>query len=330
MSTKIEWCQETINPLPGCSKISEGCQNCYAIRMANRFRGTPKYHGLVEHGNWTGRLNYWAADLEKPLRWKKPRRIFVNSMGDLFHPAIDVDGQAYDAIMHMVRRCSRHTFLFLTKRPGKMRWVCERIWGNDLPKNAWFGVTAENQRRADERIPILLQIPAAVRFVSVEPMLGPISLPRVNFHCDLCDGTGILSRWPKGACHYCNGRGEIPAISTDPQFGKPSTPARKIHWVICGGESGPGARPMNPEWARSLKDQCVAAGVPFLLKQLGEYCEVVNPSKERFVFYRDGKRPEFGYGMLDVNRPHIFIEKVGKKAAGRKIDGLIWDKYPVN
>jgi len=172
MATKIEWCQETINPLPGCSKISEGCQNCYAVRMANRFKGTKKFHGLVENGEWTGRVNWWPSDLEKPIRWKNPRRIFVNSMGDLFHQSVDIDGPVYNSIMRMVRKCPQHKFLFLTKRPGKMQWVCERIWQNDLPRNAWLGVTAENQQRAYERVPILLQIPAAVRFVSVEPDVG--------------------------------------------------------------------------------------------------------------------------------------------------------------
>ncbi len=131
---------------------SKGCENCYALRMANRFKGSEKFHGLVKNGAWTGRVNWWPADLEKPLRWKKPRRIFLNSMGDQFHRSVDVDGPVYDAIIRMVRRCPQHTFLFLTKRPGKMRWVCERIWQNDLPKNAWFGVTTENQQRADERI----------------------------------------------------------------------------------------------------------------------------------------------------------------------------------
>jgi protein gp37 len=127
-----------------------------------------------------------VRDLEKPIRWKKPRRIFVNSMGDLFHQSIDIDGPVYNSIMRMVRKCPQHKFLFLTKRPGKMQWVCERIWQNDLPRNTWLGVTAENQKRADERVPILLQIPAAVRFVSVEPMLGEIDFDRYLPDKPLC------------------------------------------------------------------------------------------------------------------------------------------------
>ncbi len=294
MPTKIEWCQETINPLPGCSKISEGCKNCYALRMANRFKGTEKYHGLVENNEWTGRLNYWPADLEKPYHWKKPRRIFINSMGDLFHQWVDVDGQIYDAIMHMVRRCQQHTFLFLTKRPDKMRWVCERLWKNDLPQNAWFGVTAENQKRADERIPVLLQIPVAVRWISVEPMLGPVD----------------ISKW------IPDPPGEIPfRLDSD-----------VLQWCVVGGESGPGARPMHPDWVRSLRDQCVDAGVPFLFKQWGEFVPAYPPHG----FDAEGLHPDdYKAGYEDIGVLQA-IKKVGKKAAGRQLDGRTWDQYPVS
>ena len=362
MPTKIEWCQETISPLPGCTKISEGCQNCYAIRMANRFKGTPKYHGLVKNGNWAGHTNWWPTDLEKPLRWKKPRQIFVNSMGDLFHKGNSWDRIA--AVFGVMAFCQSHTFIVLTKRPDRMRFFFNRFhhgsyasnlnwWKNAacsiLPEkltrgirlrptptslplpNVWLGVTAENQLRADERIPILLQIPAAVRFVSVEPMLSAIQLPRVNFHCDRCGGTGILARWPKGKCNYCDGKGEIPAISTDPRFGTPSTPMRKIDWVICGGESGPGARPMNPDWARSLKDQCVAAGVPFHFKQWGEWVDEWHPAatpevqktSDAFVEY---VKDDHGH---DIDYIGFYMCRVGKKAAGRQLDGRTWDQYPV-
>ena len=252
--------------------------------MANRFKGTEKYKGLVKNGEWTGRVNYWPADLEKPLRWKKPRRIFVNSMGDLFHPSVEIDGPIYDEVMRMVRRCPQHAFLFLTKRPEKMLLVCNRIWKNDFPRNAWFGVTAENQKRADERIPILLQIPAAVRWVSVEPLLSEIKI--YNF----------LKPWEESR-HITYGAGWK---RKEPQ----------IHWIVAGGESGPGARPMNPDWVRSLRDQCVEAGMPFHFKQWGEW----------------------GINWLnDINGKipgSEWMDKIGKKAAGRELEGRTWDQYP--
>ena len=281
MPTKIEWCQETINPFPGCSKVSEGCKNCYALRMANRFKRTEKYHGLVKNGEWTGRVNYWASDLEKPLRWKKPRRIFVNSMGDLFHQSIDVGGLGYDAVMQMVRRCPQHTFLFLTKRSGKMEWVCRRLWKNDLPKNVWFGITAENQRRLDERTLDLLKIIASVRIVSFEPLLGPIDARR-----------------------YLGQDG--------------------INWTIVGGESGPGARPMNPAWVRSLRDQCVSTDVPFLFKQWGEWVDELHPAADSVEQETDNSF------IVPVGDDYqgLYMCRAGKKAAGRRLDGRKWEQYP--
>lgn len=253
MPTKIEWATDVWNPITGCTPISEGCQNCYAKRMANRLAGR---YGYPKDDPFKVTSHNGHVYL-KPTKWKKPRRIFVCSMGDLFHRDVDVDSQIYPSIIHMVRRTPQHTYLFLTKRPEKMKWVCERIWGNDLPKNAWFGVTAENQQRADERIPILLQIPTAVHFVSVEPMLGPVD----------------MKNWLKES---------VVRHHTVPQ---------EINWVICGGETGPNARPMESDWARLLRDQCGAVGVPFFFKKHGDWwCKQFNTDKKyRENFELDGQ-----------------------------------------
>jgi len=240
MSTKIEWATETWNPATGCTKISEGCQNCYAKRMANRLRGRYGYPADEPF-----RVTFHKDRIEQPLKWKKPRKIFVCSMGDLFHSGLT--GWMINNVWLVIRNAPQHIFILLTKRPGAMKawtraaaqvkaWPVEEIW----PENAWLGVTAENQKCADERIPILLQIPAAVRFVSVEPMLGPVDI------FNKCYGNCIVND-----CFYC------------------SRDNKGLDWVICGGETGPGARPMKKDWVYGLKDQCVAAGVPFFFKKWG-------------------------------------------------------------
>ena len=223
--TKIEWAHASWNPIRGCSKVSTGCENCYAARMASRFSGPGNpYHGLARHGEWTGPPRLIANDVDRPLRWKRPRRIFVCSMSDLFHEGVTDDW--LDRVWSVMGRASQHTFIVLTKRPKRMR---EYLRDCEPMEHVWLGVSAENQEAADDRIPILLHTSAAVRWVSVEPMLGPINM----------------------------------AIA----MGAHPLDAR-IDWVVCGGESGPGARPMHVAWARSLRDQCIAEGVPFFLKQM--------------------------------------------------------------
>jgi protein gp37 len=314
-TTTIEWTETTWNPVRGCSRVSEGCRNCYAETLAARFSDEGNWgEGLatwvtrpdgVKEARWTGTVRA-APDhvLTAPLRWKKPRTIFVNSTSDLFHEGLP--DEVIDRIFAVMALCPQHTFQVLTKRPERMRaWFCEKrpflvadealSVGRNLPDgypgwdgarwkasvirgctqpadwplpNVWLGTSVEDQASADARIWELINTPAVVRFISAEPLLGPVRLPRVDFHCYLCGGTGKLARWPKGRCHECDGKGHIPALSTDPKLGNPKTPMRGIDWVICGGESGPGARPMNPDWARSLRDQCAAAGVPFFMKQI--------------------------------------------------------------
>lgn len=238
--TKIEWVinpdgsqGKTWNPVTGCSKVSSGCKNCFAEVMANRLKamGKSEYQDVVdEQGHWTGRVTLVPARLDEPLRWRKPRRVFVNSMSDLFHP--DVPEEFIVKIFARMTGLTEHTFQVLTKRPERMHdFINRRVpYIADWP-NIQLGTSVENQRAADDRIPWLLKTPAAVRFLSCEPLLGPID----------------LHAWNQSA------------FRDGPQ----------ISWVIVGGESGPNARLMEEEWAISLVRQCQEAGVPVFVKQMG-------------------------------------------------------------
>lgn len=259
MATKIAWTDETWNPIVGCSHCSPGCDNCYAERMACRLAmmGQPTYKQVVDrerHANpaegcyvanpkrWNGKTTLVESALTKPLHWRKPRRVFVCSMADVFHPT--VAWEWINKVWAVMLATRWHTFMVLTKRPHRMaQFFAERRhpyvgvdgWKKPAP-NVWLGVTVCNQAEADAKIPTLLHTPAAVRFVSIEPMLGPVTL-------------------------------------RDPQwlrapYGR-NTAKTALNWVICGGESGPRARPMEGDWARSLRDQCKETGVPFFFKQRG-------------------------------------------------------------
>lgn len=263
--TGIEWTDATWNPVRGCSRVSEGCRNCYAERVAARFSGEKlPFNGLVNaHGRWNGTVRLVGAALTKPLSWRNPRRIFVNSMSDLFHESLTNEEIA--RVFGVMAKTRWHTFQVLTKRAERMAqwfewaaggrhvwpaaqdfqmpmWVLREGLGADASwplRNVWIGVSVENQAAADERIPHLLRCPAAVRFLSCEPLLGPVDLrfvaPRDDWHIDALDT-------PDPSC--------------------------RVHWVIAGGESGPDARPMDPTWAASLRDQCADAGVAFFMKQM--------------------------------------------------------------
>jgi protein gp37 len=274
--TSIEWTDRTWNPLTGCTKVSPGCDHCYAKTMHERFNGAGSFDTVTLHPD----------RLAQPLRWRKPSMVFVNSMSDLFHQ--DVPDEYIARVFAAMARGQHHTFQVLTKRHARMRsllstemfwrrmydelvridysWICEHRLTRPLP-NVWLGVSVENQQWADIRIPALLDTPAAVRFLSCEPLLGPIDLRQAT-----------------------RTRGESQRLDNG-----------QIGWVIVGGESGHGARPMQPAWAQSLRDQCTNFDIPFLFKQWGEYAQI-------------------GYGGR--------LKRIGKKAAGRELDGRTWDEYP--
>lgn len=231
MGTKIEWCDETWNPITGCSHSgSPGCDNCCAKRMATRLRGR---FGYPQDDPFELTLQY--DRLNQPWKWKKPRRIFMCSMSDLFHP--DIPASWIQLIIDKMRKAPQHTYIILTKRPQNISATISQ-WLEILVKKYWLGVTAENQAAADERIPILLKIPAAVRFVSVEPMLGPI---------DLKNRIG----WYKYSEHKEWQRG--------------------LDWVICGGETGPKARPISPAHVFELSLQAACSKIPFFFKGWGSH-----------------------------------------------------------
>ena len=282
--SKIQWCDETINPVVGCSKISAGCQNCYAEKMARRLACMNFYqyqdvigverNGTIK-GEWNGTTAFVPSELEKPYRWKKPRTIFVSSMGDLFHDSVPFEW--IDQVVACAALNPQHTFILLTKRAERMKkYFCDsdledritEIWqGGDPDKETWnimlplenliLGVSVEDQATADERIPVLLQIPAAKRFISYEPAVGPV------------DFTEYFEKADNGA------------------------PCPEIHQIICGGESGPKARCLNPYWVRSVRDQCEAAGTAFMFKQWSRW---VGPGAGTVFGWFE---PETGLPMLD-------------------------------
>jgi len=334
--SRIEWTDATWSPVTGCAPISEGCQNCYAKRMSKRIAGRCGYPADEPF-----RVTLHPERLEEPLKWKKPRRVFVCSMGDLFHE--QVPDEYITKVWEIMNNASHHTFLVLTKRPQRMKDFLARLgWyihdrdgypmeavldegGKYTLKNVWLGVTAENQQRTDERIPILLQIPAAVRFVSVEPMLGPVDLTNIKF-----------DRWTTS--NVLEGCG----VKTGPGYVGQSIPnfhCEKIDWVICGGETGPGARPIHPDWVRSLRDQCQDSGVPFFFKQWGTWKPVEqvehgllpdDEHRSRSHMVIDLKGEDWtGAGGYKFAQPGWHFERTGKKKkAGRLLDGEIWDEMP--
>lgn len=273
--TSIEWTDATWNPIRGCSRVSEGCRNCYAEAVAGRFSGPGlAYQGLaiMKHGeaHWTGEIKFVEDHLEDPLRWKRPRRIFVNSMSDLFHEGVKEEWitAIFDVMLRSLRT-TPHIFQILTKRPERMRDYCRKIWPLHETPAIQLGISAEDQPTLDARLPVLLDTSSAIKWLSLEPLLGPVILPERVFVC------------PANEPH-------------------PICPC--IDWVVVGGESGHGARPMHPDWARALRDQCNEYMIPFFFKQWGEWMPI-------------------GAGLDPMVR-------VGKKRAGRLLDGREWSEYP--
>ena len=252
----IAWTEQTWGPIRGCSRVSSGCKNCYAERIAARFNGPGQpYEGLAviksDGPHWTGKVRLVGERLEDPLRWKKPRMIFVNSMSDLFHEALAEEDilKVIDVMIRSLRKVD-HIFQVLTKRPERMREILGKINPIHIDRRIWWGVSVEDQKTADERIPILLDTPAAIRWVSYEPALGSVDFQK---YLEGKEEYGVDFSRPVGSKVGC-------CVGWTPP----------LDWIVCGGESGPHARPMELEWASQLRRQCQEAGVPFFMKQFSE------------------------------------------------------------
>ena len=310
--TKIEWTDSTWNVITGCSPVSPGCANCYAAQLAGtRLKHHPSRAGLTKVVNglptWTGEVRFNEQWLDQPLRWKKPRRIFVCAHGDLFHEK--VQDEWLDKIFSVMAQATQHTFQVLTKRPERM---LEYLKTSDMATggftyrdstvipNVWLGVTAENQEQANRRIPLLIETPAAKRFVSIEPMIGPVDL------------TDIRLKTINGKTKQPD---SIGLNSLRPTMLQPS--GVMLDWVICGGESGNNARPMHSDWVRSLRDQCKDAEVPFFFKQWGELW----PYEQGQWVSEAEKYAADPYGRAEFC-------KMGKKYAGRLLDGEEYLEVP--
>ncbi len=306
-NSKIEWTDSTFNPWVGCAKISAGCAHCYAETLMD------KRMGKVQWGPQGTRVVTSPANWRKPEAWNRKaakagvrHKVFCASLADVFEDHQSIKPEWRAGLLDLIEITPNLDWLLLTKRPENVMQMIHDEWQSAFPSNVWIGTTVENQAAADKRIPELLKIPARVRFLSVEPMVGPVD----------------LGRW----------------IYTDGGPWKSD-----IDWVICGGESGPDARPMHPDWAMNLRDQCVASGVPFFFKQWGEWKAIaqMTPEEHDSVYYPhetdcvhlkvrvpfvvnqlDGKpRDEWGKGAMTTYR-------VGKKSAGRMLDGRTWDEVP--
>lgn len=267
-NSKIEWTHHTFNPWWGCTKISPGCDFCYAESWALRV-------GSDVWGAHSDRRFFSEAHWKEPLRWnseaaseKKRRRVFCASMADVFENRTELDAWRI-RLWELIEQTSWLDWLLLTKRPSLVARYAP--WGKNWPQNVWLGTTVESQELADQRLPKLVELPAAVRFLSCEPLLGPLEL---------------------------------------------SPYLKEIDWIIAGGESGSRARPMNPEWVRSLRDQCLEYEVPFHFKQWGHW-HPVNPSE----FRRTVK-------MQDSSGNEIWMAPLGKTNSGRDLDGRQWDELP--
>tara|TARA_B100001079_G_scaffold190327_1_gene164180 strand:+ start:10131 stop:11039 length:909 start_codon:yes stop_codon:yes gene_type:complete len=294
-NSKIEWCDHTWNPWIGCTRISPACDHCYAARIDHRFGG----------GHWGAgapRKRTSASNWKQPLRWNRQAaergvryRVFCASLADVFDNEVPAEWRA--DLFDLIRATPHLDWLLLTKRIGNAFTMLPCDFSPDAFPNVWLGATVVNQDEADRDIPKLLTINAPVRFLSIEPMLGPIDL-RLTVAAPLWAGDGPNAR----------------AFNSD-RLG--------LHWIIAGGESGPQARPSHPDWFRSLRDQCAAAGVPFLFKQWGEW---VPPRQQRLEDWQsDGVTMTTKFCRLDDG---IEMYRVGKTHAGRALDGRTWDQFP--
>ncbi|QOF71437.1 phage Gp37/Gp68 family protein [Aminobacter sp. SR38] len=375
----IEWTDATWNPITGCSVVSPGCTNCYAMKLAGtRLKHIPSRAGLTRDSKagpvWTGEVRLNEQWLDQPLRWKAPRRIFVCAHGDLF--AENVPDHWIDRVFAVMALAPQHTFQVLTKRSRRMRdyvngftcdgarrfsianaagrmmadgdnahdWVANAAWPLS---NIWLGTSVEDQQRADLRIPDLLATPAAVHFASAEPLLGRIDFRRILVEHPVYAG---VSAYQDALVGQLFDLGTSPIGDTN-----------KLDWIIVGGESGRGARPMHPEWVRSLHDQCDAAGTAFFFKQWGEWAPICfmsedqtdacyDPAPARYpeairrckvdkcVLHTDGERFELdawsrqarhdSRRMFEAGLNGMTMYSIGKKAAGRLLYGVEHNAMP--
>lgn len=309
----------TWNPVVGCERVSAGCKNCYAYTLHD-MRHKAKLEGKKLPDQYLKPFNHvqiFPDRLRDPLSWKKPGKVFVNSVSDLFHD--DVPFEFIGRVWETMGAAHWLTFQILTKRPKRMleyfQWCkgemkragLDEWWkGINILPNVWLGVSVEDQRVADERIPLLLQVPAAVRFLSCEPLLGPVDLRKYL----------RLSRFKEdyeAMVKQCGGEDRIPDHL---RWNKELPPM--LHWVIGGGESGPRARPCEPDWARALRDDCRMAGVAFFWKQWGEWGPY-NMSRDL---------PEEMIKLLNPKCMDKPMRRHGKKLAGRLLDGREHNEYP--
>ncbi len=323
-NTKIEWCDHTFNPWEGCQKVGPGCDHCYAETRNARFAGGT----AANWGPGAPRRRTSASNWAKPKAWNanaeafmaqhgRRQRVFCASLADVFDNAVDPQWRA--DLFHLIAQTPHLDWLLLTKRIGNVNGMLADIrHGSDadlsvlemmpLP-NVWLGATIVNQAEADRDIPKLLELPARVRFLSMEPLLGPVDLERPRPGPDLDQGGGRM---------IC----------------QPWLIQSGINWVIVGGESGPGARPMHPDWARSLRDQCQAAGVPFLFKQWGHW-QIASRANGHYdsdmarnsAVWLDHDGTTAKPSALGMTNAYA-MAPVGKKAAGRLLDGRTWDEVP--
>lgn len=335
--TKIEWCDATFNPWIGCTKVSPGCDHCYAECS------TPARTLQVNWGPGAPRRRTSVSNWELPKRWNaqadafmaqhgRRQRVFCASLADVFDNAVDREWR--DDLATLILNTPDLDWLLLTKRIGNAGAMLGQMFLDGPPDNLWLGATIVNQPEADRDIPKLLAVPAAKRFLSMEPLLGPVQLT----------SSGFIPADEEGPVRI--------GYMAGPDDGKSSlwpTPEQALgrsglHWVIVGGESGPGARPMHPDWARSLRDQCEAAGVPFLFKQWGEWADMgaaglgasgpvtnragdVKDWMRQAVTFTDGGKAAVQAHSWTAHATDLMY-RVGKKAAGRLLDGITHDGYP--
>lgn len=379
-NTKIEWCDHTFNAWEGCQKAGPGCDHCYAETRNARFAGGTAINWgpgaprrRTSPSNWAKpkRWNEQAAEFE--LHYGRRQRVFTLSLGDWVDNQVPIEWLV--DLLELIRTTPRLDWLMLTKRIGiavsRLQqahayvlehwpavdaqplswWLQKWLEEGNPPHNVWIGATVVNQAEADRDIPKLLEVPARVRMLSMEPLLGPVDLGAWIEPWNECGNCGASFDFEAGrpdecpecgktGC-MCTGFGSVLRREFDEADGRIEVPELPgINWVIVGGESGPGARPMHPDWARSLRDQCEAAGVPFLFKQWGEWGEP--DSIERTGLAHNGwfEQDRLDGGVLRHEwpgpikngvelaslRPEVF--RVGKKAAGRLLDGRTWDGFP--